>query len=243
MKKKTIITLTIVFILILVGIWFFGSLFGLLKPKDLGIRYTKEDYKNVLEKTGLEVVFEGKTGNDLEAYINSTKDEELYINDYNFTFSEYEHKTFIVTPSEATAFLNEFAPSFFWFNNMQVNVLADGTMEESSTVNIDKLKVDLYSDVEKDIPIPIPSKVNVYSKGVFTVKDNKLTLQPEQILVGKIPVPQKYLEGNNLSIFSKYLERIYNVVPDFKVYSFESDGKGNFSFDGIIPQKVTVTKK
>lgn len=241
MKKKII--LIILFILIIVGIWFFGSLFGLFSPKDLGVRYTQADYKSILKKAGLEVVFEGKTGNDLDSYIDSTKNERLYIKDYNFTFSDYQHKTFVVTPSEATAFLNKFAPSFFWFKNMQVKVLADGTMEQSSTVDIAKLKVDLYADVAKDIPVPLPSKVNVYSKGVFTVTDNKLTLQPKQILLGAVPLPKKYMEGNNLSVFSRYAERIYNVVPGFKVNSFKADGKGNFSFDGIIPQKVTVTKK
>ncbi|HOZ88748.1 MAG TPA: hypothetical protein PK737_00740 [Bacilli bacterium] len=243
MKKKTIIILSIVLILILVGVWFFGSLFGIFKPKDLGIRYTKADYQSILQKSGLEVVFEAKTGSDLKAYIDDTKGDKLYIDDYNFTFSEYEQKKFTITPEEATAFLNEFAPSFFWFKNMQVNVLADGTMEESSTVDIGKLKVELYADVADKVPVPIPNKVNIYSKGLFTVTDNKLTLQPEQILVGKVPVPKKYIEGNNLSVFSKYLERIYNIVPGFKVNSFKADGKGNFYFDGIIPQKVIVTKK
>ena len=48
-------------------------------------------------------------------------------------------------------------------------------MEGSSTADIERLKTDLYSDVADDAPIPLPDRLNIYSKGQVSITNNQLT--------------------------------------------------------------------
>ncbi|MDI3486790.1 MAG: hypothetical protein PWQ50_2010 [Methanolobus sp.] len=184
--------------------WVYGS-FSLFGPKDLGVRYTHEDYVSA--------------------------------------FSDYQEKQFTLTAEESTALLNEIAPGFWWFDNLQVKVLPDGTMEGSSTADIGRLKTDLYSDVAGDVPIPLPDTLNIYSKGKISVTDNKLSGDPESFYLGAVPLSEKYLEEDSVNTMEEYFPRIYTVVPGLEINSLSSNSEGEFVFDGVIPQKVSVTKK
>ncbi len=42
-----------------------------------------------------------------------------------------------------------------------MKVLTDGTMEGSSTADIERLKIDLYSDVTDDALIPLSDRLNI----------------------------------------------------------------------------------
>lgn len=230
------------------GVLILGSLFGayasfsLMGPKDLGVRYTYEDYLSALEKTGIQVEYEGMTGAELEEYKKKNA-EKKSIHDYNFEFSDYERKQFTLSNEEATALLNELAPGFWWFDDLQVKVLPDGTMEGSSKADIARLKTDLYSDVADDVPLPLPDKLNIYSKGKITVKNNQLNGDPETFYLGPVSMPDKYLEDESISTMEEYFPRIYTVVPGLEIISLTSNSEGEFVFDGIIPQQVSVTKK
>ncbi|MDN5309812.1 MAG: hypothetical protein PWP14_1206 [Methanolobus sp.] len=229
------------------GVLILGSLFGayaslsMLGPKDLGVRYTHEDYLSALEKTGIQVEYEGMTGEELEEYKKNA--EKKSIHDYDFEFSEYERKEFTLTNEEATALLNELAPGFWWFDDLQVKVLPDGTMEGSSKADVGRLKTDLYSDVADDVPLPLPDKLNIYSKGKVSVTNNQLNGDPESFYLGPVPLSDKYLEEESVSTMEEYFPRIYTVVPGLEISSLTSNSNGEFVFDGVIPQKVSVTKK
>ncbi|MDK2834456.1 MAG: hypothetical protein PWR29_496 [Methanolobus sp.] len=229
------------------GVLILGSLFGayasfsLLGPKDLGVRYTHEDYLSALQKTGIQVEYEGMTGEELEEYKKNA--EKKSIHDYDFEFSEYERKEFTLTNEEATALLNELAPGFWWFDDLQVKVLPDGTMEGSSKADIGRLKTDLYSDVADDVPLPLPDSLNIYSKGRVSVVNNQLNGNPESFYLGPVPLSDKYLEEESVSTMEEYFPRIYTVVPGLEISSLTSNSNGEFVFDGVIPQKVSVTKK
>lgn len=173
------------FILILGSVFRVYASFSLFGPEDLGVEYTHEDYVSAQEKTGIQAEYEGLTGEELEAYKQEEKrnGEKKSIQDYNFEFSGYERKEFTLTNEEATALLNELAPGFWWFDNLQVKVLPDGTMEGSSTADIMRLKSDLYSDVAEDVPIPLPDKLNIYSKGRVSIKNNQLDGDPEALIL------------------------------------------------------------
>lgn len=230
------------------GVLILGSLFGayasfsLMGPKDLGVRYTDEDYLSALEKTGIQVEYEGMTGAELEEYKKKNA-EKKSIHDYNFEFSDYERKQFTLSNEEATALLNELAPGFWWFDDLQVKVLPDGTMEGSSKADIGRLKADLYSDVADDVPLPLPDELNIYSKGKVTVTNNQLNGDPETFYLGPVSMPDKYLEDESISTMEEYFPRIYTVVPGLEIISLTSNSEGEFVFDGIIPQQVSVTKK
>lgn len=238
-KIKYILLAAVVLILLSVS-WVYAS-FSLLGPKDLGVKYTHEDYVSALEKTGIQVEYEGLSGEALEEYKKNA--EKKSIHDYNFEFSEYEQKEFTLTNEEATALLNEIAPGFWWFDNLQVKVLPDGTMEGSSTADIKRLKTDLYSDVADDVPLPLPDSLNIYSKGRISVTNNQLSGDPETFYLGAVPLPEKYMEEDSVSVMEEYLPRIYTVVPGLEITSLTSNPDGEFVFDGVIPQKVSVTKK
>ncbi|WP_321431210.1 hypothetical protein [uncultured Methanolobus sp.] len=240
-KGNTKIVMLAVGLVVLGSIfWVYGS-FSLFGPKDLGVRYTHEDYVSALEKTGMQIEFEGMTGEELEEYKQNA--EKKSINDYNFEFSDYQEKQFTLTAEESTALLNEIAPGFWWFDDLQVKVLPDGTMEGSSTADIGRLKSDLYSDVAGDVPIPLPDTLNIYSKGKVSVTDNQLSGDPESFYLGSVPLSEKYLEEDSVDTMEEYFPRIYTVVPGLEIKSLTSNSEGEFVFDGVIPQKVSVTKK
>lgn len=232
----------IVGLLLVIGslFWVYAS-FSLFGPKDLGVEYTYEDYVSALEKTGIEIEFQGMTGAELEEYKKDATKESIH--DYDFEFSEYERKQFTLTAQESTALLNELAPTFWWFDDLQVKVLPDGTMEGSSTADIKRLKTDLYSDVADDVPLPLPGSLNIYSKGRISVTNNQLSGDPETFYLGAVPLPGKYLEEDSVSVMEEYFPRIYTVVPGLEITSLTSNPEGEFVFDGVIPQKVSVTKK
>ncbi|WP_340818088.1 hypothetical protein [Methanolobus sp. WCC4] len=230
-----------VIVVILGSVLWVSASFSILGPKDLGVEYTHEDYVSALEKTGMQIEFEGMTGEELEEYKQTA--EKKSINDYNFEFSDYERKEFTLTAAESTALLNEIAPGFWWFDDLQVKVLPDGTMEGSSTADIGRLKTDLYSDVADDVPFPLPDKLNIYSKGRISVTNNQLSGDPESFYLGPVSLPDSYLEDESVSVMEEYFPRIYTVVPGLEITSLDSNENGEFVFDGVIPQKVSVTKK
>ncbi len=240
-KGNTKLVLLTVAILVLGSVFWVYASFSLLGPKDLGVEYTHEDYVSALEKTGIQIEYEGMTGEELEEYkLNA---EKKSINDYNFEFSDYEQKQFTLTAAESTALLNEIAPGFWWFDDLQVKVLPDGTMEGSSTADIKRLKEDLYSDVADDVPLPLPDSLNIYSKGRVSVVNNQLSGDPENFYLGAVQLPDKYLEEESVNTMEDYFPRIYTVVPGLEITSLTSNSNGEFVFDGVIPQKVSVTKK
>lgn len=214
-----------------------------LPPKNLGVKYTKKDYVNAIDKIGVKINFNGKSGETMEAGKENYRNKNLYIDDYNWELSDYQEKQFELTPSEATALLNEIAPGFWWFDNLQVNIRSDGTMEGSSTADIAKLKVDLYKDIADKIPIPIPDKVNLYGVGKITITNNKLISMPEKLTLGSVPLPEQYMTDDSVEVISSYLERLYTVVPGLEIISLKANDEGNFEFDGIIPLSVSATEK
>lgn len=241
-KGKLKYVFAVTFLVIIVALAGAYASFSVFDPKDLGVEYTKEDYNSALEKTGMVIEYEGQTGEELEDLYKKNV-EAKSINDYNFEFSEYERKEFTLTAAESTALLNEIAPGFWWFDDLQVKVSPDGTMEGSSKADIRKLKEELYSDVAGDVPIPLPNTLNIYSKGKIRVTNNQLSAEPESFNLGPVSLPEKYLEPESVDVMEDYFPRIYTVVPGLEINSLSSNSDGEFVFDGVIPQKVSVTKK
>lgn len=259
-KKRHVglfVFLGILIVLAGVIIYMLGSL-SLFKPKNLGIDYEISDYNSVVQKLGMHITADlgnGKTydnasvlSGDLDtdvfgAISDENEGEKLSYKDYNWTFSNYQPKTMSLTPEEVTAFFNEIAPSFWWFDNTQVKVDADGKIITSSTADIQKIVSDLYPDIAGDIPIPLPGRVNLYTEGDFSVTNNQITMVPEVFKVGPISVPEEYLEGEGLVMLSDGLGRFITIIPGLQINSAGLDADGNFYFDGIVPTEVSITPK
>lgn len=260
-KKRHIgrwIALAIVLLLGGGAFYVFASM-SILPPKDLGVRYTQKDFNTAMQKTGVHITadlgdgitYDNKeilagsataTGYKDANNASSVKLKDLNINDYNFEFTKYERKTIKMTNVEVSAFFNEVAPGFWWFKNTQVSVKPDGTIVTSSTVDIAKLKRELYSDVASKIPVPLPDKANLYTEGSFSVTNNKISMVPKVMSAGAVTLPDQYKSGTNVQIFSSYLDRLYTVVPKLQVNRAYVEN-GQFIFDGTVPTEVKVTPK
>ncbi|MDP3386288.1 MAG: hypothetical protein Q8S24_03550 [Eubacteriales bacterium] len=264
MKKKGSKIKGFIFLILILAL--FGTAFyiysglSLFKPRDLGISYTSADYSRALEKTGMEIIVdgvtvsgqvqialaEGRTGDTFTAFVlaaiaNPGPDKKM-IKDYSFEFSDFERKTFILTNQEATAFLNGLAPSFFWFDNIQVKALQNGKVEASSTVDTKKLMTELYSDVADKIPIPLPDRVNIYGITSMSVTNNELSWYPDSFYLGPVPLPERYMDDSTIKAVEPYLQRLYTIVPGFEIISLTTQGNG-FFVDAVFPQRVVVTKR
>lgn len=258
-KKRHVglyVLLSILIVLAGVIVYFLGS-FSFFKPKDLGVKYTQADTNSVMQKLGIHVTADLGNGQkydnapmltgDLTAKANSTLSSKtlgtkLSYKDYNWAFSNYQPKKVTLTPAEVTAFFNEIAPTFWWFDNTQVKIDSDGSIITSSKANIKKIKEEIYPDIAGEIPIPLPDSVNLYTKGDFSITNNKINMVPEEIKAGPIKVPEQYLGGSNLNVFSEYLDRFITIIPGLQINSAGAKD-GGFVFDGTIPTEVSITPK
>jgi hypothetical protein len=259
-KKRHIglfITLGVLAVLIGGAIYLLGSVFSWFGPKDIGGSYTQADFNSVIQKLGLHItadlgngetydnapILNGDASSKADSTIKAaTLKKKLAIKDYNWSFSNYQQKSVTLTVAEANAFFNEIAPSFWWFDKTRVVIDKDGKIISSSKVDMKKIKAELYPDVAGDIPIPLPSSLNLYTKGDFSVTNNKIDMVPEVIKAGPISIPTQYTGGDNLNIFEDYLGRFITVVPELQInYAGAKDGE--FVFDGYIPTEIAVTPK
>ncbi|MHB8962393.1 MAG: zinc ribbon domain-containing protein [Saccharofermentanales bacterium] len=233
-----------------------GSM-SFFKPKNLGISYTQADFNSVVQKLGLHITADlgnGETYDNMpiltgdsttkpdSTITDETLKNKLSYKDFNWEFSNYQPKSVTLTPAEVTAFFNEIAPSFWWFDKTQVKIAPDGKIITSSQADIEKILSDLYPDVAEFIPIPLPGSANLYTEGDFSITDNQITMDPEVLKLGPIGVPTQYLQGENLDSFSSYLDRFYTIIPDLQINSAGAKD-GGFVFDGVIPTEVSITPK
>jgi hypothetical protein len=260
-KKKHVgrkVFLIILLLLVATGLGVYGSM-SWLKPKNLGVKYTQKDYNDVIQKIGMHVsadlgngeVFDNKEilagSDDATGYASADAAKKLKMKDLSFTnydwkFTNYQEKSIRVSNVEASAFFNEIAPAFWWFKNTQVKISDDGTIITSSSANIEKMKNDLFGDVADMIPVSLPSKLNLYTEGDFSITDNKISMTPTVMKSGTLSLPENMKSGSNLSAFSGYLERFYTVIPDLRIDKAARDGK-EFIFEGNIPTEVVITPK
>ncbi len=257
-KSHTGLIITLVVLVVVVGAGaFFLSRLNLFGPKDLGIRYTQSDFNSAVRKLGIHITADLGNG---ETYDNApilaggadakpdstisrkTRKKKLPYSDFRWEFSQYQPKTVTLTPAEATAFFNEIAPNCWWFEQTQVRIEPDGTITTSSRADIDKILTDLYPDVSRYIPIPLPSRANIYTEGDLSIVNNRISMDPQAIRIGPVGVPDKYLQGENLDIVSEHLERFYTIIPELQINNAGVQD-GSFVFDGVIPTEINVTPK
>ena len=227
-------------IIVSLALMIFGSL-SFFKPKDLGVRYTLDNYQSALKKTGINIYFNNMTQDELDNYKNSLNGKKLNADNYKCIWGNYKPKTFTLTSSEATALLNEVAPNFCPFDDIQLNVLPNGDIESSGKADIAFLDATFKSNIAEKLPLG--SKVNVYIKGTYDITDNKIAIDPEVVDVGFIPIKEKYVSDKNINAIEKSFNKVLKSTKNLQINSLEADGEGNLVFDGIIPQSVTITKK
>ena len=199
----------------------------------------------------MSVDFLGKDTEGLTAFIKEQKGKKLPLADYTFEFSEYQEKQFELTPEEATAFVNEIAPNFTWFDKVQMKILPDGRTAGAYNVDFAKVKEELVPDAADLIPPQfsklLPDRFNLYLEGDMRIVENEVQV-PERldaVKVGNIsltPMLDNIDESARATVFD-YAERIYKIIPGLVIHNLEVNDAGNWDFSGNIPTKVTVREK
>lgn len=215
---------------------FFSSLI-VLKPKDLGVKYTQADYKSAMEKIGIRINLDKMTSKEQKEFQDKLNRGKLNIEKYKWEFGNFKNKEITLTSSEATALLNELSPSFYPVDNVQLNVLSDGVIEASCKTDTSFLDTAFRTNIFKQIPL---NKVNVYFKGTSDITNNKLEIDPEDVDAGVFPVQEKYLSEKNVNVIEKSFDNIIKKTKKLEINSLKSDSEGNMVFDGVIPQSVIL---
>ena len=251
-KRRTgcLVVLIILLVIMGAGLLIFAK-FAWLPPRDLGIRYTQADFDSAVNKIGLKVDFNGMDSDELTGYIDDHAGEKLPLDDFNWEFSDYEERSFELTPAEVTAFANEIAPLLSWFDNVQIKGNSDGSSAGSYKVHFDKIKDELIPDVVDQIPPAIanllPDTFNLYLAGSFAIKENEIAVPDklDQLDVGLIPMQPvigDLAENDRATVFD-YVERLYKQIDGLVIHSLEVNSEGNFAVAAYMPTKVTVTDK
>ena len=205
--------------------------FGIAKPKDLGVTYSKQDYDTYLKKAGftVETVKEPKNGKSIEFSGKSAVSQ---------TFSQ----------EEISGRLNYSQWKYMLISNTQIRINNDGTVEMSANLNTDKLTGFIqavgggsYSGEEiekaKGILNKLPPNLPVYAKFTAEVKNNKADISVQALQIGHFTIPLDKIGGD--AAVEAVTDHIFEIVPGFyaEQVSF-SDGK--MQFKGSAPNKVLV---
>jgi len=230
MKTFIKIVLFIIALLIVVPALLFQYFFN-SSPRDLGVKYTDADRALAYTNNGVESLIITPIQNDPRGMKYEGK------KDIKTTF----------TSAEITALNN----SVTWINypvsNVQIKINPDGTGEASGVLDIKKI----LSWVSFTHPVAeIEAKVNEYKigfnpsfylKGGVSVVNNKVTLTPQTIEVGRFVIPQNIVADNKSNV-ENFIEDRINYVPNFYVKSLNLDG-GKVNIDATVPEKQYSVQK
>ncbi len=185
-----IILLIVIIAIVSIGVWFFGKLF-FFKPRDLGVRYTPEDQEIALQKTKIQVTFDGITLDEMDEEERKQISTNMSFDDFVWEYDDYIRESFVLSSSEATALLNSFMPAFGWVDHIQLKGHPDGIIESSFSLSFAVFEHLFGGTVDKDSGGLLDSgKVNIYSKGDFYIQENSVIMAAKDLEIGPVPLPE-----------------------------------------------------
>jgi hypothetical protein len=208
-----------------------SKIMGTNKPRDLGIRYANIDRIKFFDSLGTKVTTTNQvtgTGLDTGLLLEGKKTAK-------YSFSS----------EEATAVANS-QWKYFPFSDVQIKIGQDGTIEASALFKADKIvsfaKSLNFSEEDiakaaKDLKIPVMN-TPIYAKGKFSVEEGKVQINPQNIEIGKIPVPSSIVE-KLIPQITEAVNSLINSFPGFYIKSL-SFNEGKMNFEGTVPAKMTV---
>ncbi len=234
-KRLAIIVAVIAVIVLVLGL----VLPGLLWPKDLGVRYSKQDYDSFLKKANY-VKDLAPTGNS----------EDIY----NYVYGPTTPVSTKFTSAELTAFANYNRPSYYAAKNIQIRVNSDGTVEASGTVNVDYVLNEVlggkYSrtQIVKEIPALglLPGSVNLYLSLTGSIINNSANLGLNSVTVQGIPIPNTYVKSSEgISTATTGVNNLIsksNVKSGANIEKLATENE-NIVLQGQFPTSLTRIKK
>lgn len=212
-----------------------SNLLGANKPKDLGVTYTDEDFKNYIAKTNVQFA------DFAAAPDNPTKPGKKIV------FADPKPLNGNVSQSEITAAINNAGWLWMPLSNTQVR-FGDGTVEISGNLNIDYITQFItfiggvgYEQSEVDQAVSWAGKfvgaAPVYIKANASVANNVPTITVTESRIGRFSIPvdiaQKVLQTGAANAISR--------TPGLQANS-TTFSPGQINYDGTIPTTVYVKK-
>ncbi|MFA7301500.1 MAG: hypothetical protein WC069_04275 [Candidatus Shapirobacteria bacterium] len=195
-------------------------------PRDLGVKYTSQNYTDAHQKMGVEV-------SKIES-ATSPKDSLVYTGKKEINIS--------LDSAEITAYLNAENWQYAPLSNIQIKVNSDGTAQATGVINLNNVLPFIsmttpVDEVNKAIAkFKITNNPPFYASGKVTVTNNQVMFNVNSLEIGKIPVPANYV-SENLNSLNKFATDRLNAVPNLSVRSLTlADGKANL--DATVPEKV-----
>ena len=233
---KTFIKFLLVCIVLLVFIplaaaTYFGfvpilsPIFGFNNPKDLGVKYTEADRLTAYIGNGVE---------SIKLPSSTTIKDSL----------RYEGKKEVktsFTSAEITALINSVSWKYMPIYNVQIKINQDGTGQVSGILNTARIipyisltvsPDTIKAEIEKNHFATNPT---FYLKGKANVIDNKVSLDPQEIKIGQLPIPQA-LVASNIPLITTFIEDRLKSVPNLLIKSFNLDG-GKINCSATVPAK------
>lgn len=212
-----------------------SSLLGANKPKDLGITYTDEDYKNYTAKTNVQFA------DFTNAPDNPAKPGKKIV------FADPKPLSGSVSQAEITAAINNAGWLWMPLTNTQVR-FGDGTVEVSGNLNIDHIAQFItfiggvgYEQSEVDQAISWASKVignaPVYLKANASVTNNVPTIAVTEAQIGRFSVPNDIAQKALQTGAANAISRTPGLQANSTTFSV-----GQINYDGTIPTTVYVKK-
>jgi hypothetical protein len=209
-----------------------SSVMGSDKPRDLGIKYTQQQYSDYITKA-----------NEQISLISGNVSPENSI-----TYSGKVDLKQSFTPEEISARLDYSKWEYMPATNTQLRINPDGSVEFSGEVLSDRINgfvaregAGQYSaaDVNKGLEyIKLLGKnFPVYVKFRASITNNQLTEIAEKIEVGRFSIPLKTVNAD--SVISSVSQTIMGRVPGFYAKSVTFTNR-KMNFEGTVPEKVTV---
>jgi hypothetical protein len=209
-------------------------LFGSHKPRDLGVRYTAEHNDSYNQKA--QATIETKI-----------VDNELPLDEL-MEFNGIANLDVSMTQEEFTARANNVAWPHFPFEDSQLKINSDGTVEVSTLLKIEKVDEFLLavgydqetvSKAENALSKAgiLSKRPPVYFKADVSVKDNRTSFDLVSAEIGRLEVPLEDYGANGAIM--DLIDGIFPLIDNLDVKSADFKG-GTFNFEGTVPTDLTV---
>lgn len=226
--KKVLLVLLVLILLAGGGVWY------VLQPKTLGVRYTNEHLDAAYEK--LDVAFEA---------LSATSSGKTLV----LSGSHRVDQTFSSEELTAMADNRQSQYAYFPFQNVQIRVNADGSVEGSAKVAfadavryLTALGVSSQDVTEGAKKLNIPNAtLPVYLKVTGSITNNKSTIRVASARIAQISVPDNLVQEYTPA-FNAFLESVIKSrQPSYNIQKLTVEN-GKVHFTGTAPDKEQAVK-
>ena len=207
-----------------------SAIFGSSTPKDLGVRYTAQDFKNV----------QAIMGGNLQVLPADTPSNN------SIQYFGLKHVSVSFSNEELTAIANNGKWKYRPTRDVQIKISPNGTVEMSGIIIKDNVGTvaQVYGYTADDLKSAesaigfIPGNPTFYVKGTASVVNNQISINIDELQIGKIDAKNLITSDQAQSIIDNGISN----VPGLNIQSLTfSDGKLNFN--GTMPESVSRVVK